>query len=137
VIARAQRHRPLALLVPAAFVAATVALFVGLGIPYQRDVLAVWVAIGLLCFSLADVRGSVRGLVLEWLPFVAILVAYDSLRGTAGHLFAVHYLPQLQVDRWLFGGTTPTVALQHLLWHGHVARHAGEPAFRPQRQDEA
>ena len=75
-------------LVPAAYVAATVALFVSLGIPYQRDILAVWVILGLLCFSLADLRGSVRGIVLELLPFIAILIAYDSLRGTAGRLFA-------------------------------------------------
>jgi membrane-associated phospholipid phosphatase len=32
----------------------------------------------------------------------------------------VHYLPQIQADNALFGGTTPTVALQHWLWHGHV-----------------
>lgn len=105
---------------PALYVLATVALFVFVGIPYQRDILALWVILGLLCFSLADLRGTARGIVLEILPFIGILIAYDSLRGTAGHLFGVHYLPQLQVDRWLFGGSTPTVALQHWLWHGHV-----------------
>lgn len=105
---------------PVAYGLATVALFVFLGIPYQRDILALWVILGLLCFSLADLRGAARGIVLELLPFIAILVAYDSLRGSAGHLFAVHYLPQLDVDRWLFGGATPSVSLQHWLWHGHV-----------------
>jgi hypothetical protein len=89
------------------------------GVPYQRDVLAIWLLVGLLCFSLTDVRGWVRGVLVDWLPFIAILIAYDSLRGTAGHLAAVHYLPQLQIDRWLFG-TAPTVSLQHWLWHGHV-----------------
>lgn len=107
-------------LVPGAYVVATVALFALLGIPYQRDILALWVILGLLCFSLADLRGSVRGIVLELVPFIAILIAYDSLRGTAGRLFAVHYLPQLDVDRFLFGGATPTVWLQQHLWHGHV-----------------
>ncbi len=91
-----------------------------LGVPYQRDILAVWVLLGLLCFSLSDLRGYARGVVLEWLPFIAILIAYDSLRGSAGHLFAVHYLPQLQADTALFGASTPTVTLQHWLWHGHV-----------------
>src|SRR5579872_2245156 len=105
-------------LVPATYVAATVGLFVALGIPYQRDILAVWVILGLLCFSLADLRGSLRGIVLELLPFIAILIAYDSLRGTAGRLFAVHYLPQLDVDRFLFGGWTPSVWLQQHLWRG-------------------
>ncbi len=105
---------------PVVYVIATVALFLLLGIPYQRDILALWVILGLLCFSLADLRGTARGIVLEILPFIAILIAYDSLRGSAGHLFGVHYLPQLQIDRWMFGGATPTVALQHWLWHGHV-----------------
>jgi hypothetical protein len=104
---------------PAAFVLLTVGLVVVVGVPYQRDVLAVWLLLGLLCCSLSDVRGYVRGVVVDWLPFIAILIAYDSLRGTAGHLSAVHYLPQLQIDRWLFGAA-PTATLQHWLWHGHV-----------------
>jgi hypothetical protein len=107
-------------LVPAVFVIVSVLLVAVLGVPYQRDVVAAWVMVGLLCLSLSDLRGYARGLVLEWLPFIAILIAYDSLRGTAGHLFGVHYLPQLQVDRALFGGTTPTVMLQRWLWHGQV-----------------
>jgi PAP2 superfamily protein len=104
---------------PGGFVLLTLVLVVVVGVPYQRDVLAVWLLLGLLCFSLSDVRGYLRGVVVDWLPFIAILIAYDSLRGTAGHLAAVHYLPQLQVDRRLFGAT-PTVTLQHWLWHGHV-----------------
>ena len=107
-------------LVPAAYVLAT-ALFVAVvGIPYQRDLIALWAVVGLLCFSLADLRGSARGILLEWLPFMAILIAYDSLRGSAGRVFGVHYLPQLRVDQWLFGHATPTVTLQRWLWHGHV-----------------
>lgn len=106
---------------PAAYLVASAVLVAVAGIPYQRDVFAVWVLLGLLCVSLSDLRGYARGVVLEWLPFIAILIAYDSLRGTAGHLFGVHYLPQLQVDQALFGGTTPTAALQHWLWHGRVA----------------
>jgi PAP2 superfamily len=105
---------------PAAYIAATVVLVAVVGVPYQRDILAVWVLLGLLCFSLSDIRSYARGIVLEWLPFIAILIAYDSLRGSAGHLFGVHYLPQLQFDQALFGGTAPTVTLQHWLWHGHV-----------------
>src|SRR5581483_11896879 len=64
--------------------------------------------------------GSARGILLEWLPFMAILIAYDSLRGSAGRVFGVHYLPQLRVDQWLFGHATPTVTLQRWLWHDVV-----------------
>jgi hypothetical protein len=104
---------------PAAFLAATAALVAIVGVPYQRDIVAVWVLLGLLCFSLSDLRGYFRGVLIEWLPFIGLLIAYDSLRGSAGHLFGVHYLPQIQVDQALFG-TVPTVTLQHWLWHGHV-----------------
>jgi hypothetical protein len=106
---------------PAVFIAGSLALFVAVGVPYQRDLLAVWLLLGLLSFSLADVRGWARGVVLEWLPFIGLLIAYDSLRGSAAHTFGVHYLPQLQGDQALFGGATPTVTLQHWLWHGRVA----------------
>jgi hypothetical protein len=104
---------------PVVFGVLSLATVLVIGVPYQRDVLAIWLLVGLLCCSLSDVRGYVRGVVFDWLPFIAILIAYDSLRGTAGRLTAVHYLPQLQVDRWLFGAA-PTATLQHWLWHGHV-----------------
>jgi PAP2 superfamily len=118
-LSAAWRPRP-TVVAPVLYLLATAALVVLLGVPYQRDILAVWLMLGLLCFSMSDLRGNARRLVLEWLPFIALLIAYDSLRGTAGRLASVHYLPQLQADRWLFGGTTPTVALQHWLWHGHA-----------------
>jgi hypothetical protein len=105
---------------PALYIAASAAFVVLVGVPYQRDLLAIWLLLGLLCFSLSDLRGFGRGVVLEWLPFIAILIAYDSLRGSAAHTFGVHYLPQLRADEALFGGTAPTVTLQHWLWHGHV-----------------
>jgi len=34
---------------------------------------------------------------------------------------SVHFLPQLDVDKWLFHGTVPTVWLQAHLWRGHVS----------------
>jgi hypothetical protein len=105
---------------PAIFVCASLAVFVLFGVPIQRDLLAIWLLLGLLCFSLSDLHGYVRGVLVEWLPFIGLLLAYDSLRGSAGHALGVHYLPQIQADRALFGGTTPTVTLQHWLWHGHV-----------------
>jgi membrane-associated phospholipid phosphatase len=105
---------------PLIYIVASAAFVVVVGIPYQRDLLAVWLLLGLMCFSMSDLRGYSRGVLLEWLPFIAILIAYDSLRGSAAHTFGVHYLPQLQADEALFGGTAPTVTLQHWLWHGHV-----------------
>ena len=105
---------------PVLFLVASAALFAVVGVPSQRDLVFAWLLAGLACVSVTDLRGFVRGLIRDWLPFLAILVVYDSLRSTAGKLFAPHYLPQLQFDRLLFGGQAPTVTLQRLLWDGHA-----------------
>lgn len=107
-------------LVPVGFLIASGALFAVLGVPSQRDLVFGWLLAGLACVSVTDLRGFLRGLIRDWLPFLAILLAYDSLRSTAGRLFAPHFLPQLRFDRLLFGGQTPTVTLQRMLWDGHA-----------------
>ena len=48
-------------LIPAAFIAVSLVLLVVVGIPTKRDLLAVWLLLGLLCFSLTDLRGYARG----------------------------------------------------------------------------
>ena len=89
------------------------------GVPLTRDRLLMWILVGLLAVSLTDVRGWIRGVVVEWLPFVVILWVYDLLRGQADTLlFSAHVRPQLRADEILFGGTVPTVWLQERLWHG-------------------
>lgn len=55
------------------------------------------------------------------LPFVALLLVYESFRGLVPHLNAnVNYLWMPDVDKLLFGGTLPTVTLQQWWWHGSV-----------------
>ena len=89
------------------------------GLPLSRDRLLMWILLGLLAFSTTNVRGWVRSVVLEWLPFAVILWAYDLLRGQAdGLLFSTHVTPQIDVEKFLFAGTVPTVWLQDHLWHG-------------------
>jgi hypothetical protein len=89
------------------------------GIPLSRDRLLMWILLGLLSISLTNVRGWARSVVLEWLPFAAILWAYDLLRGQAdGLLFSTHVWPQIHAEEFLFGGVVPTVWLQDHLWHG-------------------
>src|SRR6185503_15979070 len=39
-------------------------------------------------------------------------------RGYADSFLTAHVEPQLEFDRWLFGGTVPSVWLQERLWHG-------------------
>ena len=89
------------------------------GLPLSRDRLLMWILLGLLAFSLTNVRGWVQSVVLEWLPFALILWAYDLLRGQAdGLLFQAHILPQLRADEILGAGVAPTVRLQDWLWDG-------------------
>lgn len=59
---------------------------------------------------------------VDWLPFFLVMTAYDLARGGADGLLApTHFLPQADVDAWLFGGTAPTVWLQaHLHDPGRV-----------------
>lgn len=54
------------------------------------------------------------------LPFVAILLVYESFRGIADHLNTkVNFTWMIRADEWLFG-SLPTAELQQWLWHGAV-----------------
>lgn len=54
------------------------------------------------------------------LPFVVIILLYESFRSQADRLNAhVHYLFMPHLDKALFGNL-PTVYLQNWLWHGYV-----------------
>lgn len=110
--------RALRLLGPVTWVLATIAFVAFEGLPLTRDWIAVWILLGLLAFSLGDLSGSwLRGVVLDWLPFFGILALYDLLRGAAdGLVFEPFFLPQIDVDKFLFGGTVPTVWLQEHLY---------------------
>ena len=100
--------------------AATLAVFLWRdGIPASRERLLVWIVLGLLALSTANIGGWARAVILEWLPFALVLAAYDLLRGHAdGLLFDAHVRPQLEADRILFLGEVPTVWLQRHLWNG-------------------
>jgi membrane-associated phospholipid phosphatase len=90
------------------------------GLPTSRDALFLWILLGLLAASLTDLRRWLRGVLLEWLPFGAVLFAYDLLRGLADGLRATSIWPQLRFDEVVFG-TVPTVWLQERMWDGAAA----------------
>lgn len=106
----------------ALWAAGSVAVVAVFGLPYTRDSVFVWVLLGALAVSLGDVGGWLRGVFVDWLPFFLVMTAYDLARGGAdGWLAPTHYLPQADVDRWLFGGQVPSVWLQaHLHDPGRV-----------------
>jgi membrane-associated phospholipid phosphatase len=88
------------------------------GFPTAPDRLLLWLGGGLLCSSLLDTQ-RIRRLFLEWLPFVAVLFAYDFVRGFAdGTRASAHTLPQVWTAKLVGDGSIPAVWLQQHLWHG-------------------
>jgi hypothetical protein len=111
--------RVLRWLAPTVYLAALSAYMWRDGIPVGRERLLLWIVLGLLALSTANLGGWFRGVIFEWLPLALVLAVYDLLRGHAdGLLFSAWYRPQLEADSFLFGGTDPTVWLQDRLWHG-------------------
>lgn len=102
---------------PALWLAATIWFVAVEGLPLTRDWILVWILLGLLAFSLGDLRGWFTGALVDWLPFFLVLAGYDLLRGAAdGLIFEPFFLPQIDVDEFLFGGQLPTVWLQEHLY---------------------
>jgi membrane-associated phospholipid phosphatase len=107
--------------VPAAYLVALTIVTLSWGLPVARDQLFFWLVLGIAAFSVPAWR-SWGGLALEWLPFFALLVAYDRLRGAVAidQPGQAHVDAQLAFDKALGGGEVPTVWLQQHLWHaGH------------------
>lgn len=71
--------------------------------------------------TVAVVFGQTRAFLRRFLPFVALLLVYDSFRGIADDLNQhVHFWEMIQFDRAVFGGVLPTTTLQQWWWHGQV-----------------
>ena len=102
---------------PAVYLVALGVAIAAWGLPLARDQLFLWLGLGMAAFSVSAWR-SWGSMVLEWLPFFGLLVAYDFLRGAVSvQPWQAHVLPQIDVDKALFGGTVPTVWLQAHLWN--------------------
>jgi hypothetical protein len=87
------------------------------GIPVQRELVILWTLGALGCASLGRHPRQVLRLLLDWLPIVIVLSAYDLTRGAADSLgIGVHVQPMIDFDRFLFFGGTPTEWLQAHLY---------------------
>ena len=110
------------------------------GFPTGREVITAWVLVLLLAACGGDWAVWRRAVLRDWAPLIAVLFAYDFLRGQANELGGrladlpaldngksgaagtdhAHVLPQLRADEWLFGwltgGQVPTVWLQDRLY---------------------
>ncbi len=99
---------------------AVVAFVVLVGVPTSRPQIFALICTGLIASTIGTERSWAR-VVVDFLPFYAILAIYDALRGSADTWFEPHALPQIHVDQWIFGGTVPTVRLQRALYTPGVA----------------
>jgi hypothetical protein len=117
-----RRSKPLLALAGLYVVATAVAGAIGGQVLLSRDVVFVWLMGGLLILSLNNPGRWIRGMVVDWLPFILFLFAYDYARSIADTTgFAPHLAPQLRVETLLFGTPIPTVELQHNLYHPPAA----------------
>jgi membrane-associated phospholipid phosphatase len=87
------------------------------GVPTQRAVLAVIVVTGLLLTRIGRSWRHSAQVIMDWLPFTAVLLLYDRTRGVADTLgISLHEADILDAEKWLFGGQLPTLWLQHHLY---------------------
>src|SRR5437763_8458381 len=117
--AESRRTRRILLAATLAYVAATaVAVAVFGQLLLSRDVVFLWLMGGLLILSLNNPRAWVRGMIVDWLPVILFLFAYDYARSIADTTgIGAHYHPQIDADKFLFGSPIPTIFLQHHLYH--------------------
>lgn len=65
--------------------------------------------------------GRAREFIVRFAPFLGLLVVYDAFRSVADDLNPyVNYLPMIEFDRLITGGSIPTQVLQDLWWRGRV-----------------
>src|SRR4051812_36886853 len=86
----------------------------------------IWQGIGIAPdrYALVLILGSLlikktRGFLLDWMPFLFILIAYDFLRGLVPFLNGyVHYWEMIWADQLIFGAL-PNTYLQQLFYNSN------------------
>jgi membrane-associated phospholipid phosphatase len=97
------------------YVIAVSAFSIWRGISVSPDYFVIVLLLG------AVVLGRWRAFVVDWLPFVALFLGYEILRGLAGSSgIEVHYSGPIDFDDFVFLGHQPTVWLQQHLYQPGV-----------------
>jgi membrane-associated phospholipid phosphatase len=105
----------------------TTTIALAAGVP----LLVLAIAIGVLDLSLSPDRYALllfapalairrgRRFLLDFLPYIALIVLYAECRGLA-HVVRPdpYFTPHLDLERWLFGGSVPASVLQEWFWVG-------------------
>jgi membrane-associated phospholipid phosphatase len=92
------------------------------GVPTGRQTIAILIVVGLSISALGKGWRRIGQVLLDWLPFTLVLMAYDKTRAVADAIgMPLHQGDIVDAERWLCFGTVPTVWLQQHLYHpGHV-----------------
>jgi hypothetical protein len=117
---------------------ATIALYavvllvfcVTIGVPMDRAGLTLWIVAGLSTICIGKGWRAWGRMMLDWLPFQGVLLAYDYSYGAASHFsgatidtfpvegahngigMPLHVMFPIDVDKWLFAGTLPSQWVQ-------------------------
>lgn len=70
----------------------------------------------------AIIVGRLKSFVRDWVPFLALILAYEMLRGFADNHFAVHVKDLVAAEKFIFFGFLPTEVLQGLFYHAGQVR---------------
>jgi hypothetical protein len=88
------------------------------GVPIGHDYIFIWIMIGLACACIGRSWMSIVHLLMDWGPFLLVVIAYDLSRGWADSAgFPVHFTPQIDADKLLFFGHVPTEWFQEHWYH--------------------
>src|SRR3972149_516411 len=98
------------------YLAVIVALMLSRNISITPDRLFVF-----LLFA-AVIVGRLKSFLRDWLPFVALLLAYEMLRGFADSHFSVHVASLVAWERAAFAGHLPTEVLQDRFYQAGQVR---------------
>lgn len=99
------------------YVAAVVSIVAIAGVPQNRVVLVVLVLTLLTINCIGHGRRSLWRMLIDWLPFVAVLLAYDESRRLSDNFgVPVHEADIVRAEERLFDGAVPTVWLQRHLF---------------------
>lgn len=102
----------------AGYGAVLVALVVHYGVHTGWGTLAIIFGIALLLSTIGRSWRASMQVVVDWLPFITVLVLYDRTRGVAQSLgISVHEADIVHAEKWSFGGVEPTNWLQHHLYN--------------------
>jgi membrane-associated phospholipid phosphatase len=116
--AREERWRRIRRYAGITYLVLLVLIVVLVGVPTDRGSLLLIILAGLGVTCLGRTWQAFGRVLLDWLPFTFVLVVYDVSRGLADWVgLPLHESDVAAADRWLFGGTIPTVWLQQHLLH--------------------